>query len=343
MRNIKLHNIGFAAVLFFLLVLIFNCSKNDSDNPAEPGLSDYSGTWTGTITSNLVQTPAPITLIIYHTGSSVSGSYTVVTGASGIVAGTVSGNRITFTLTQTTQSCPGSFSGQGTFNGTAMSFTYSGSDCWGTHTNGNGNVTKYESSGDVICPLFVGQSWRYVDSNYSSAGTFTSMDSSKLAILGKGTYSVQGQSIELYQWNWINPRTNKATPYSWLERNDNDGLSIYGGYFRNQPQLFPKALNIKFPVNAGETWFTPRVVFSTADSTFRIADTVKYTCTSVSQNYITPAGVFNCYVYTYQRKYTSGGQAMTDDNFYYYAKNKGYIGMIGKTNGILRFKKVLKK
>ncbi|MFA7227734.1 MAG: hypothetical protein WC061_01765 [Melioribacteraceae bacterium] len=343
MKFSKIFDLRPVAILFLLSIIIFNCKGTDSENPAEPAAANYSGTWAGTITSNMISTPAPISITIFHTNNSITGSYEVITGASGTVAGSVNKNAITFTLTQTTQGCTGSFSGQGTFNGTSMIFTYSGNDCWGTHSNGNGNVTKYEVSADVICPLYVGQSWRYIDSNFSSTGAFTGADSSKLGIIAKGTYSVQGQNVELYHWNWINPKTNKPQAYSWLERNNSDGLSLYGGYFRNSAQLFPKMLSIKFPVNAGDTWNSPRCVFNVNDSTFKIADTVKYTSTSVSENFQTPAGVFNCYAYNYQRSYTSAGQTMTDNIYSYYAKNKGYLGMIVKTNGIVRFKKVLKK
>ena len=322
-----------------LSVILLSCSKDD--NPVEAGNTNLDGIWTGTISSNLVTSPTGIVISITQTNKNISGTYSALTGASGTIAGTINNNSFNFTLTQTTPACVGSFNGQGTISNSAISFTYSGNDCWGTH-NGSGNVTKYNPGSDVICPLYVGISWTYIDSTFNSSGIFTSRDSTRLGIIGKGTYSYQGQNIELFYWNWINLKTNKQSNISWLMRNDNDGLNLYGGYFRNQPSTLFRTLGQKFPANAGDTWNSPHWAFTPSDSAFHIPDTLKYTCIATDQIYRTPAGDFSCYVYTYQRKYTSNNQPMTDDYYYYYAKNKGYMGMTVKTNGFLRYKKVLK-
>jgi hypothetical protein len=334
-----------AYVFTFIILLsltFLKCSK-DTSNPVQPANVDYNGLWTGTLTSSLVTTPAAITINMTTTNNTISGTYSVITGAVGTISGTINNNSFSFTLTQTTSTCTGSFTGQGSINGTTITFTYTGHDCWGTHNNGSGTITKYNSTADVICPLFAGNVWTYVDSTFSSTGSFTVKDSSRLMIVGKNSFSYQGQSMEFYYWNWINLKTGKLQPYSWLMRNDNDGLSIYGGYFRNQPTTLIKTLAEKYPVNVGDTWNCPRWTFSSVDSSFKIADTVKYSCISTNQVYATPGGNFNCYVYTYQRKYTSAGVAMIDDNYLYYDKTRGYVGMIAKTNGVMRFKKVFKK
>lgn len=335
------HKIKNSSLLLIIILsfIILSCSKDD--NPVETGNTNLDGIWTGTISSNLVTTPTGIVISITQTNKNISGTYSALTGAYGTIAGTVNNNSFNFTLTQTTPNCIGSFNGQGTISNSAISFTYSGNDCWGSH-NGSGSVTKYNPGADVICPLYVGISWTYIDSTFNSSGVFTSRDSSRLGIVGKGTFNYQSQSIELFYWNWINIKTNKPQSFSWLMRNDNDGLNCYGGYFRNQPSTLKKSIGQKFPVNVGDTWDYPRWTFNVRDSVFYISDTSKFSCLATNQIYRTPAGDFSCYVYTYQRKYTLNNQQMTDDNYLYYTKNKGYIGMLGKTNGILRFKKVLK-
>jgi len=336
MKVIPLPNLKLSLLILLSSLIIYNCSKDN--NPVQSD-SNFSGLWTGTITSSLVVTPAAITITINQTNNNISGNYSVVTGASGIVAGTVNNNSVNFTLTQTTSSCTGNFSGQGTLSGNTLTFNYTGNDCWGSHQNGHGNLTKYEPGADVICPLYVGISWTYVDSTYSTSGAFVSRDSSKLGITGKNTFNYQSQNIELFYWNWINLQTNKAQNYMWLVRNDNDGFSWYGGYFRNQPSALSKSLNIKFPANVGDTWNYPRWTFNLKDSVFRIADTVHLTCIANNQIYKTPAGNLNCFVYTYM----INNQTTVDSTYLFYSKNKGYVGMIGKTNGIMRFKKVLKR
>ncbi len=335
------HKIKNSSLLFIIILsfTILSCSKDD--NPVEGGNINLDGIWTGTISSNLVTTPTGIVLSITQMSKNISGTYSALTGASGTIAGTINNNSFNFILTQTTPNCIGSFNGQGTISNSAISFTYSGNDCWGSH-NGSGSVTKYNPGADVICPLYVGISWTYIDSIYGSTGTFTLRDSSRLGIIGKGNYSYQGQNIELFYWNWINLKTNKPSTYSWLMRNDNDGQNCYGGYFRNQPSTLKKSLGQKFPVNAGDTWDYPRWTFNTKDSVFQIVDTSKFSCLATNQIYRTPAGDFSCYVYTYQQKTTVNNLTTTYDTYLYYAKNKGYVGLIGKTNGVMRSKKVLK-
>ena len=335
-RVINRYSFLFIIILSFT---IYSCSKDD--NPVQTGDADLNGIWTGTISSNLVTTPSGIVISITQTNKNISGTYSALTGASGTISGTINNNSFNFTLMQTTPTCTGSFNGQGTISNSTISFTYSGNDCWGAH-NGSGSITKYNSGADVICPLYVGISWTYIDSTFNSSGVFTSRDSSRLGIIGKGTYNYQGQNIELFYWNWINIKTNKPNTISFLIRNDNDGLNIYGGYFRNQPSDLVKSLGNKFPANTGDTWNSPRWTFTPSDSAFHIPDTLKYTCLATGEIFNTPAGNYSCYVYTYQRKYTLNNQPMTDDTYTYYAKNKGYIGLVGKTNGVLRFKKVLK-
>ena len=203
-RRIKESSFLFVIILS---IAVYHCSKDD--NPVQSADVDLNGLWTGTITSSLLTAPTALTINMSHTSNHVSGTYSVLTGASGTISGTINNNSMNFTLTQTTPTCQGIFSGQGTINNSTITFTYSGNDCWGTHSNGNGTVIKYNPGADVICPLYVGASWTYVDSTFGTTGTFTSRDSSRLGIIGKGSYNYQGQNIELFYWNWINLRTGK--------------------------------------------------------------------------------------------------------------------------------------
>jgi len=65
-------------------------------------------------------------------------------GAMGTFVGTVSGRTATFTLTQTTPGCSGTFSGHAVVmpSPELLVYYYSGTDCLGTHTNGNGSATR---------------------------------------------------------------------------------------------------------------------------------------------------------------------------------------------------------
>ena len=110
------------------------------------GGENLTGTWSGTFTTSIITTPSQIALVLSQSGSSVTGTYSTQGGGVGTVSGTVSGNTFTYALQQTTAGCPGSFTGSGTVSGNTMSFTFSGNDCRGTHSNGQGTVTKSTST-----------------------------------------------------------------------------------------------------------------------------------------------------------------------------------------------------
>jgi hypothetical protein len=102
---------------------------------------NVTGTWSGSFYTNLV-TSATITFTLIQSGTTVTGTYTSSSRASGSVNGTISASTIIFTLTQTTASCPGTFSGTATVSGNTMTFTFSGHDCLGDHYGGYGTVTR---------------------------------------------------------------------------------------------------------------------------------------------------------------------------------------------------------
>ncbi len=102
---------------------------------------DVTGTWSGTYSTSLVPSGS-ITLNLTQSDADVTGTYITTEGNAGTVNGTVSGNTLNFTFTQTTPSCTGTFSGTATINGNTATFTFTGSDCLGSHTNGQGDATK---------------------------------------------------------------------------------------------------------------------------------------------------------------------------------------------------------
>jgi hypothetical protein len=67
---------------------------------------------------------------------SVSGAYKASTGGFGTVAGKLEGSTLHFTLTQTVQACPGSYTGTLTMSGDHGTGKFSGRDCLGKHEHG---------------------------------------------------------------------------------------------------------------------------------------------------------------------------------------------------------------
>lgn len=104
---------------------------------------NLAGTWSGTFYTSLVPTTTA-TYTLTQSGSALTGAVTVASGGSFSFSGTVSGRMITFTATETTTGCTGSFSGHGTvmLSPEQMRFYFTGSDCLGAHTGGFGSGTR---------------------------------------------------------------------------------------------------------------------------------------------------------------------------------------------------------
>ncbi len=102
------------------------------------------GTWNGSFASSLVSRVSGV-LTIVQNGATLSGSFNIPSnGATGTIAGTVSGRMASFTFTQTTPGCSGLFTGHAVAleNPEVLVYYYTGSDCLGAHTGGNGSATR---------------------------------------------------------------------------------------------------------------------------------------------------------------------------------------------------------
>ena len=118
-----------------------NASWSAQKKTLVPPTVNLNGKWMGTCSSSLLNTN-PITLNLSQSEDWLSGTYTVTGMADGLIDGTVSGNTVDFLLTQTTTGCAGNFVGAATVVGDTMKFTFTGSDCLGSHTNGRGTVVR---------------------------------------------------------------------------------------------------------------------------------------------------------------------------------------------------------
>jgi hypothetical protein len=104
---------------------------------------NLSGTWNANFASNLVSRTNG-TLALSQSGTTVSGTYNVATGAGGTFTGIVSGRMASFALTQTTPGCTGNFSGHAAVmpSPETLVYYYTGTDCLGAHSGGNGIATR---------------------------------------------------------------------------------------------------------------------------------------------------------------------------------------------------------
>lgn len=106
----------------------------------------FTDTWTGNLQSSALS-PTSGTIDIAQNGASLTGTFSMTNGATGTFTGAVSGNLGTFTITETTPGCAGSFAGhavrrdEGLGAGPILFVGYSGSDCLGAHNRAGGFLT----------------------------------------------------------------------------------------------------------------------------------------------------------------------------------------------------------
>lgn len=134
----KLWSAVLIAAVAVMPVTLLSCSSGGGGGGDDPTVN-VTGIWSGTFSTSLIW--GILVLDLSQSGSSVTGTF-YTDEAWGTVSGTVSGNTLHFNITETVPGCSGSFSGNGSVSGNTMSLTFSGSDCLGSHNNGQGTVTK---------------------------------------------------------------------------------------------------------------------------------------------------------------------------------------------------------
>lgn len=131
------------AVLTVIAVsALVGCGGGGGDgggNPAPiPPTVDVTGTWDASMTVIGGDTSLPVgyhwtgVFTVIQSDSTASGTFVTSVGGSGKVSGSVSGNDLDMTITQTSP-CAGTYSGIGIVNSASnqMSGTYIGVDCYG--------------------------------------------------------------------------------------------------------------------------------------------------------------------------------------------------------------------
>jgi len=125
-----------AAIAVFVLIGCGGGGGDSSGNAPIPPTIDVTGTWDTSMTvTGGTQGPVGFhwtaVFTVIQSGASVSGTGITSSNTGGQVSGSVSGDDLDFTLTQTSP-CAGTYHGIGMVNGNQMSGTYAGGDCGGT-------------------------------------------------------------------------------------------------------------------------------------------------------------------------------------------------------------------
>ena len=200
-------------------------------------------------------------------------------------------------------------------------------------------ITPEVQFGDTIMPLAEGNYWIYRDSIYEGRELVDTEDS-KIKITGSSLISYQGEQKRVYYWNWFEMPEDKPQSRKTLVRNDEGGLFYYGQKMGSSYSQLSQTLFIKYPVDTGQEWsYLQGAIIE---------------CISTSEEFETPAGIFDAYVY----KVTSGWRSLpgfTDSadetarfrtaaiQYLYYVPDVGYVGMEAIENGGLVLRRHLKE
>ena len=183
-----------------------------------------------------------------------------------------------------------------------------------------------------ILPLKVGYYWKY-QNYYLKADTSISgegrTEEYKINKLSTTIYSNENYSVFHRIWGYFNTSMGHYiyAADEWFFRNFNDGLYQMGGKV-NDDSIYTKLLWYKYPVQKGETWESPDLVYNTLTNNFFINDSTTYTCTDSNVVFKTPLGNFSCIVY-YHREIDNEGDVISITDIYdYYLPNLGLVGEI---------------
>lgn len=194
------------------------------------------------------------------------------------------------------------------------------------------NPTRVEEV-DGLIPFNVGNSWSYIQyvcSDSACNNVFQGLtDSAIFKISEKKDVEIEGKLYNAAIREIYFPSTGQTSDYKWLFFNQVDGLYLLGG-ISSSDTLLKRILQLKYPVNAGESWQVPRLVYDLIERRFLIEDTLTYTCISTNEQFETPAGAFDCYVYHHRIR---PADDINDywDYYEYYNLEIGHVGTIIKS------------
>ena len=156
---------------------------------------------------------------------------------------------------------------------------------------------------DVLVPLTVGNFWKY---EYSVATgpsrELAPSDTLTWRVFSDTLLNWQGKQYAASITGFEGPRRTR-----WFEANGDAGFYDMGliSFHRNlsrQNTLVTRSIWRKFPISVGESFQVPRYDFSYSLEKFVPRDTLQVKCLSMNEDFKTPIGTFQCYVYQYFEK-----------------------------------------
>ncbi|MCP5375415.1 MAG: hypothetical protein H6743_04905 [Rickettsiaceae bacterium] len=180
-----------------------------------------------------------------------------------------------------------------------------------------------------IQPLKVGYFWTYRDYYLREDGSINNdipYTEFKSLIRTTSSITINNENYVVFNQTWTLTENEIYSPLEWLYKNFDDGLYLMGGK-RPNDSIFTKLLRYKYPIQKGEIWESPLLVYDPMENNYLIQDTLTYTCIDTSAIFETPIGNFSCFVY-YHREDLDEDVSAKADIYEYYSKDVGLVGRI---------------
>ncbi|MCU7491552.1 MAG: hypothetical protein HF300_13260 [Ignavibacteria bacterium] len=180
------------------------------------------------------------------------------------------------------------------------------------------------SNGPVanLFSLKPGNKWKYITYEYFF-GKERILDTLTVEITKEVTYNFNEKTYTAAVKQ--NRLGQIAEDCKWLYSNGENGVYQCGG-ISSADTVFKRDLIYKNPVNKGESWPVPSLVYDPFNQKFFIEEILNYDCYSTNDTLETPAGTFACTVYHYKR-HPDNDVLEYWEYFEYYAPNIGRVGI----------------
>ncbi|MEX1276602.1 MAG: hypothetical protein WD898_02035 [Candidatus Paceibacterota bacterium] len=176
-----------------------------------------------------------------------------------------------------------------------------------------------EESGELM-PLRVGNHWLY------QAWYFSTPDTLKAELTRQVEVTIEGVKYQALAYQVYLPGQPRP-PYEWLYWAGPKGLYSLGGIAETDTLLYKKLI-FKYPARVGESWPVVGIYFG-FDQRFHFLDTLTYTLVSKNEAIETPAGRFECHLYTYRKK-PAEDVFEPWDYYHYFSPGLGKVAYITK-------------
>lgn len=174
----------------------------------------------------------------------------------------------------------------------------------------------------VLLPTAVGNFWTYETARYvGEPDTVTIRNVKTMPV------EVNGQLIKGVVQEHFWEDYGRVWPHKFVYGNGSDGLYQLGAMSTSDTLIQP-ALQVKYPVELGESWKVPLLGYESDSEQYTYNDSLIYHCVSVDCTYTTATGSFGgCLVVKYYKPFEEEDVANGQNFYIYYKPDLGIVAI----------------